>query len=148
MENAPKPYYPGFRDMNLAGAFALTFVFFVLIWFVVVSARLLGLRRRLDDLAQAIDAGEAGLKTAVQGALSDAAFVTPKLQDQDLAAIIAALASSGDAGQTARAAQLNELGSTISKLKRQRELADAEYSRLSASGLSSWVARVWRLPIG
>lgn len=146
MENAPKPYYPGFRDMNLAGAFALTALFFLVIWFAVISSRLLGLRRRREDLSEAIANGETGLRTAIDSALAEAAFMTPKLQNHEIGPIIEALSASGDTLQMTRAAQLRELDDAIGKLRRQLESANMEYARLVGPGPSRWVARVWRLP--
>ncbi|MCC7435645.1 MAG: hypothetical protein IT363_13240 [Methanoregulaceae archaeon] len=146
MENAPKPYYPGFRDMNLAGAFALTALFFLVIWFAVISSRLLGLRKRRKDLAEAIDNGESGLRTAMDSALAEAAFITPKLQNHEVGPVIEVLSASGDTTQMTRAAQLRELDDAIGKLRRQLESANTEYARLVSPGPTGWVAKLWRLP--
>jgi len=146
METAPKPYYPGFRDMNLAGAFALTALFFLVIWFAVISSRLLGLRKRREDLAEAITNGEAGLRSAIENALAEAAFLTPKLQSHEVGAFIDVLSASGETTQMTRATQLRELDDAIGKLRRQLESANAEYARLVGPGPAGLVAKLWRLP--
>ena len=145
MQTETKPYYPGFRDMNLFGAFALTLVFFLVIWLVVVSSRLLGLRRRIIDLGATLESADEVLRAATAKALEGAAFITPSLREGALEPLLAALATADDEESRKSAAFLAEALASRHQLEKQRIHALQEFNRLLANQPTAFVARILKL---
>jgi len=144
-QEAPKPYYPGFRDMNLLGAFGLTLLFFVVIWFVVVSSRLLGLRKRIQELQSTLATAEDVLRAAIDKSVAGAAFITPALRNGDLPTLIAALAKADDAETKQAAVFLAEANRAKEELADQLIRSMREYHGLLEGGPSKMVARILKL---
>lgn len=131
--------------MNLLGAFALTLLFFFVIWFVVVSTRLLGLRKRILELQDTLAGAEEVLRAAIDKSVSGAAFITPALRNGDLPTLIAALAKADDVETKQAAVVLAEANRAKDELSEQLDRSIREYELLLATGPSRVIARLLKL---
>lgn len=142
MDRTPKPYYPGFRDMNLWVAFGLTALFFVVIWLVVLTARVIGIRRRIDGLDAAIAEAEKQLDALTQQLVSEAAFATAPVQSRDLASIVSLLQRSDDPRLAQQAEVLADLDRALDRVRTNRMLAEAEHEQLVSHPIAAFLERV------
>lgn len=131
--------------MNLLGAFGLTLLFFFVIWLVVVSTRLLGLRKRILELQETLAAAEEVLRAAIEKSVSGAAFITPALRNGDLPTLIAALAQADEPETKQAAVFLAEANRAKDDLAEQRSRSMREYHNLLESGPSRMIARLLKL---
>lgn len=131
--------------MNLLGAFGLTMLFFLVIWFVVVSTRLLGLQKRILELQDTLATAEEVLRAAIDKSVSGAAFITPALRNGDLPTLIAALAKADDAETKQASVFLAEASRAKDDLSEQLTRSLREYHALLAGGPSGFVARILKL---
>lgn len=145
MERTPKPYYPGFRDMNLFLAFGLTLLFFALIWLVVLAARLIGLRRRIEGFDSAIAEAQMRLEQLRNRVVAEAAFATAPVQTGEPEALVRLLQASGRDEYVKQADLLSDLGKALRHVEEQRERAALEYERLIrnpvAARMAVWLAK-------
>lgn len=145
MDRTPKPYYPGFRDMNLALAFGLTFLFFVVIWLVVLTARVVGLRRRIEGFDRALAAANVRLDELNGKVISEAAFANAPIQAGDPEALERLLRASAQEEYVKQADVLSELGRAVRRIESQRNQALLEYEQMLshpvAARLAAWLAK-------
>lgn len=142
MDRTPKPYYPGFRDMNLWVAFGLTALFFVVIWLVVLTARVIGIRRRIDGLDAAIAEAEKQLDALTQQLVSEAAFATAPVQSRDLASIVSLLQRSDDPRLAQQAEVLADLDRALDRVRTNRMLALSEHEQLVSHPIAAFLERL------
>jgi hypothetical protein len=142
VDRTPKPYYPGFRDMNLVLAFGLTFLFFVVIWLVVLAARVVGIRRRIDGLDAAIAEAQGQLDALTQQLVSEAAFATAPVQSRDLPALLNLLQRSDDPRLVQQAVVLADLDRALDRVRTNRMLAQAEHEQLVSHPVAAFLERI------
>lgn len=144
VDSTPKPYYPGFRDMNLFLAFGLTLLFFIIIWLVVLVARLIGLRRRIEGFDSAIAEAQMQLEQLRARVVAEATFATVPVPAGDPEALVRLLHASGRDDDVKQAEQLSEVGQALRHVEEQRERAALEYERLIGNPVAARLA-VWLL---